>query len=387
MALDYQKVREQIQKLGEAAPQRERQLQLLRDRADATLLSWAEDGSKLRSKIERAAETNRFLICAMPTEELLNLSVSLPESPQNAHIIAADGSQINPDWHSEVEYCLVNVGAIEIEYGTGKPPQPVIQSEMFYHDALYTEHGSITDALVSLIRDQSEREMLARLAEESQSNGEVITLTDGPIELWGGNQPSAEFTTRFKMYLGALGRLQKMNATTAGYVDNPRSDLVVRMLEIAVLADDELDKAGDERSLRGVRDKDIFFALLAPGARSALFGIQSKSAQDYKEELALHFFYLNVSLRANKKWIVRVEVPAWVANDENKLNTLHAVLVDQCQILANKPFPYLLHRAHETAIVTREEKQQVDQMIMIELRNRGVEVKDKSNKQFHKDNK
>lgn len=387
MALDYQKVREQIRKLGEAAPQRERQLQLLRDRADATLTSWAEDGEKLRSKIERAAETNRFLSCAMPTEEALNLSVPLPEITENAHIIAADGSQINPDWHSEVEYCLVNVGAIEIEYGTGKPPQPVIQSEMFYHDALYTEHGSITEALVALIRDQSEREMLARLAEESKSDGEVITLTDGPIELWGGNQPSAEFTKRFEMYMGALSRLQKVNATTAGYVDNPRSDLVVRMLEIAVLADDELNKAGHERSLRGVRDKDIFFALLEPGARSALFGIQSKSAQDYKEELALHFFYLNVSLRPNKKWIVRVEVPAWVAEDENKLNTLHAVLVDQCQILANKPFPYLLHRAHETAIVTREEKQQVDQMIMIELRNRGVEVKDKSNKQFHKDNK
>jgi len=64
---------------------------------------------------------------------------------------------------------------------------------------------------------------------------------------------------------------------------------------------------------------------------------------------------------------------------------LHAVLVDQCQVMGNAPYPYILHRAHETALVSRDEKEQVEQMIQIELRNRGVTVGRKSPKQVHKD--
>ena len=82
---------------------------------------------------------------------------------------------------------------------------------------------------------------------------------------------------------------------------------------------------------------------------------------------------------------MRVEVPAWVAEDKKLLNDLHAVLVDQCQAISNRPYPYLLHRAHETAVVTRDEKEQVDTMISLELRNRGLKPGFKSGKQYHKD--
>jgi hypothetical protein len=67
------------------------------------------------------------------------------------------------------------------------------------------------------------------------------------------------------------------------------------------------------------------------------------------------------------------------------LDTLHAVLVSQCRILGSRPYPYLLHRAHEVALVSLDEKDQVISMIMQELRKRGVEVGEKSNKQANKD--
>jgi hypothetical protein len=97
----------------------------------------------------------------------------------------------------------------------------------------------------------------------------------------------------------------------------------------------------------------------------------------------LHFFYLNVG-RDEHPYLVRVEIPIWVARDRQMLDNLHAVLVQQCRILGSRPYPYLLHRAHEAAVVTLEEKDQVTQMIALELRRRGVEVGEISHKQSAK---
>jgi hypothetical protein len=53
--------------------------------------------------------------------------------------------------------------------------------------------------------------------------------------------------------------------------------------------------------------------------------------------------------------------------------------------MGSKPYPYLLHRAHEVAVVKLEEKQQVEQMLVMELRRNEEEVGDGSNKQSAKD--
>jgi hypothetical protein len=67
------------------------------------------------------------------------------------------------------------------------------------------------------------------------------------------------------------------------------------------------------------------------------------------------------------------------------LDLLHGVLVEQCRMMGSKPYPYLLHRAHETAVVKMEEKQQIEQMLAMELRNHGEKMDDGSYKQSAKD--
>jgi hypothetical protein len=108
--------------------------------------------------------------------------------------------------------------------------------------------------------------------------------------------------------------------------------------------------------------------------------LQSRSASGYTGDLALHFFYLKVGEKA----VARVEIPAWVAGDPLQLDLLQAVLIGQCQLMGSRPYPYLLHRAHEAAVVSMEEKEQVTQMILHELISRGVEIDDISNKQAQK---
>jgi hypothetical protein len=158
----------------------------------------------------------------------------------------------------------------------------------------------------------------------------------------------------------------------------------VRLLEVGSLPEDQLSKMRETFPLRGVLDRDLFRDLLKPGERSAIFAIQSISAKNYPGSLELHFFYINVG-RSGHPWLARVEVPAWVVSTPGMLDNLHAILVQQCQVLGNRPYPYLLHRAHEAALVTWQDRQQVAAMIEMELRKQGVEVGEASQKQALKE--
>jgi hypothetical protein len=84
-------------------------------------------------------------------------------------------------------------------------------------------------------------------------------------------------------------------------------------------------------------------------------------------------------------WLVRVEVPRWVAEDTDKLNLLQLALVQQCRVMGSRPYPYILHRAHEIAVVKFDERRQVEQMLELELRRAGSELETGSNKQSAKD--
>jgi hypothetical protein len=160
----------------------------------------------------------------------------------------------------------------------------------------------------------------------------------------------------------------------------------VRLLEIATLPEDQMGQAGRSyRPFLGVVDADLFSSLLGSCQRSAIFGIQSRTLHKYPPDLALHFFYLNVSQDGEQPYPVRVEIPAWVAKDDKMVNDLHAVLIQQCRILGRRAYPYLLHRSHELALVTQEEKKQVETMIAHEMERRGFPISEGSHKQAAKD--
>ena len=383
MALDFQQVRQQIQALTDAAPESAEKLRKLRDLAEKLLTENALNLEYLRDKALQAAALDPYFRSALPTDEALNESFELPELPARATVIAADGSQINPDRHMGIDYCLVNVGAILMVLNDPNPPVTSIQSKLFYGEEVF----SMQEKIVALIRDMREREILAELAVDV--DGPVITFTDGPVELWGREVSLAaseeqEEKNYFDRYLKALHDLYNLQAATAGYVDKPRSDLLVRLLEIAP-DNKSVKDAGKNRWLTGILDTEILTPWIGPGERSAIFEIQSRSSKRYQSQFALHFFYLNVSLNEDKPMLARVEIPAWVAQSAVMVDALHAVLVQQCQVVPTRTYPYLLTRADETAVVTRDEKTQVDNMIAQQLRQRGLDVDQKSHKQLSKE--
>lgn len=387
MSLDFQQVRQQVSAMGERAPRRVKELRKKRQDANEVLEHYAPELEGLQAKVDLAISANKYLRCALPKEAPLNHRGATPEIPDSVTLLAADGSQINPDRHAAVDYCLVNVGAIQMRQSASEPPATYVHTQLYFDDQMYTPAGRITERMVALMRDLRERVLLAELAQALDPP--IITLTDGPLELWVGREgdlDAREYEVRFKEYLAALRTLCGRGASTAGYVDRPRGDLVVRLLEIARLPRDQIERAGrDYRPFLGVTDVDLFYNRLEPGERSAVYGIQSRNADQYTAELALHFFYLNVGRDGDHPYPVRVEIPAWVALNEEMLNGLHAVLVQQCQILGTRTYPYLLHRSHEVAVVTQDEKSQLENMIALEMHRKGIRVEDSSHKQATKD--
>ena len=277
----------------------------------------------------------------------------LPAS-NSATLLAADGSQILPDRHAAVQYSLVNVGAIAMQSGSGETPEVFTDSHLLFGDELFTETGLVTGEAIEQRRDIAERRKLLELAPDYPAP--VLALTDGPVELWGAKGAGEDdYRKNLEIHKSILSQLQAKGVTVAGYVDKPGADLVIRTLEIAQLStDEEFKDIRKLHSLRGVTDRWLY-SFLPGGHRSAVFGLQSGSRAHYTGDLALHFFYLNVG-DTQHPWLVRVEIPKWVADDAEKLNLLHAALLEQCKIMGAKPYPYILQRAHEIAVVKFEEK-------------------------------
>lgn len=384
MPVNFQQALHQIREMGKQLPLQEEEMRRKRELANSLFVQYAMELDTLDQLVERASAENPSLRCAAPFTETLNQTFAAPPLEPGYTLLAADGSQINPDRHGMVEFGAINVGAICMQPGRGLAPEELVRSQLMFHNELFTPSGTpLTDDVVALMRDLAERQELVNLARSV--SGAVVALTDGPLELFGDPKSKRELDEEFQKYVRVLGELADLNVAAGGYVDRPRSDLVIRLLELVLLErGGHLSKAGEEHPLQWVTDAILFLSLLKPGERSAVFKIHSSSGKRFTDRLALHFFYLNVG-REGHPYLSRVEVPRWVAENEGLLNLLHACLLAQAHHLGARPYPYILHRAHEIAVISFDEHRQLENMIVAELHRQGIDVDDRSNKQIAKD--
>lgn len=85
------------------------------------------------------------------------------------------------------------------------------------------------------------------------------------------------------------------------------------------------------------------------------------------ENYEIAYFYLKVS-SGYQNTIARVDIPMWVARDRKKVDELHALIYSQSAMQGRNPYPYVLTRADELAVVTGKDKAKLEEMIRLEWR-------------------
>ena len=90
------------------------------------------------------------------------------------------------------------------------------------------ELGELGEDLVSLKRDVEEIHVLADF--RNDGGLQVIALRDGALELFHQPRSDADFNRAFGMYQASLVDLHNKSVIIAGFIDQPRASMVVKML-------------------------------------------------------------------------------------------------------------------------------------------------------------
>jgi len=309
-----------------------------------------------------------------------------PPIPTEFTIIATDGSHIDVDRHKSARCFLINIGTVILHYGAS--PNAALDSFPCLYsgdeDLVIVPTGvkgreqPIEGTLLGIKRSVDECHQLAELAAELPQNRLTLALLDGSLILWG-LEAYPEFVTEAlldKGFLGYLDDMRRLNngkkLALASYISFPRSTDVVNALRVALCPHDPADcdhycppnRARECDTVAGVQDRELFSNLLGQGERSAIFTSQSSIVQKHYGVHQVYFFYIKVDDE-----IARVEIPQWVAMDENLLNLVHTLVLDQCQ--RGHGYPVALSEAHEKAVVTgvdREEFWQLVESFLVEER-------------------
>lgn len=380
MPVNYQQIHNQVKAMGEQAQRHQEHLNARLKKVIEKFHGYSNELDALKTLLEAASKERPGYRCAVPGKDSLKAVFDPPAGMIPHVLLTADGSQITPSHHDTIEFGVINTGIFRFKIG--EIPQEFTISDLLYFEDIEKSGGLVTEEYISLARDLKERQFLVKAAGEIP--GTVVTLTDGPLEIYGEPKADRDFDRLFTEYLESLRLHASRSTIVAGYVDKPRADLIVRLVELTINDEKETSKEGKDRPFAGVTDSDLFIGILKPGQRSGIFGIQSRSSVKFTDEIALNFFYLN-SGTENNPALARVEIPAWVAQKRESIDLLHACLLLQNQLMGNRPYPYALHRAHEIAVVTYQEKEQISDMIAQEYLKHGIVVPGKSNKQSAKD--
>jgi hypothetical protein len=378
MSLDLTKVAAQVgsmvARLKAGGEERQKRLQNALD----VLQDKSLDLDKLGKKIEASKGKTTWLVAGLV--DGLSLCYPSPPLPPDFFVIATDGSNIDVDRHKSTRCYLINIGSVVLRYG-GQPEALLNSFPSLYfgdEDLVIAPDGAkgreqpVEGTLLGIKRGVDECRELAKIAAELPTDSPALALLDGSLILWGlAGQAYPDFVTEALLHKGFLSCLEEMrklnkdrHLAPASYISFPRSTDVVNALRVALCPHDIIDtdrlckecQSRDCDKVDGVRDRDLFSSILAPGERSALFTSQSKIVKDHYGGHWVYFFYIRVDDE-----IARVEVPQWAARDENLLNLTHALVLDQCR--RGQGYPVALSEAHEQAVVTGADKESFWQLV------------------------
>ena len=375
MSLDLTKVAAQISGMvaGLKAGDEERRKRL--SYALGVLRDKSIDLDQLRKRIEDSQRKTTWLVAGLV--DGLDQCYKPPPLPSEFTVIATDGSNIDVDRHRSPRCYLINIGAAVLGYGA--QPRATLDSfpQLYFGDeelVITSDKGRgqpVEGVLLGIKRAVEETKALASLAAELPPNSSTLALLDGSLILWN-LEAYPEFVTEVllnKGFIPCLEKIRELKIALASYISFPRSTDVVNSLRVAICPYEAPDcdrycpnKEKGCDKVAGVRDRELFIELLGQGERAVLFTSQSSIVQKHYGEHRVYFFYLRLDGE-----IARLEIPQWVAEDEDLLNLTHSLVLDQCR--RGHGYPVALAEAHEKAVVTaadREEFWRVVESLMVE---------------------
>ena len=343
--------------------------------------------------IQQQWQNRLFFNTSIPVEPLdTRIDIAAPPSQQT--VLATDGSQIAPS-HHEIAYCyLINIGRVMIHYGQNLHPLLDSIPEVFYQqEDLYISRqwGISTEEWLGYRRAVSEATVLAELGcnwvnppfgfEElepksiaSSPRVPTLAMVDGSLVYWFLEQLPTEARERIlNPILAAWEELRQAGIPIVGYLSSSRSIDNLNLLRLLTCPHDTPDcptHCGDAAKLpcqqfEGVRDTTLWNTQLSPGQRSCWWQSTAKILDWYDDSHKVYFCYLHVGTE-----IARVEVPAWVAQDEKLSSTALSLIVAQ----VNKGFgyPVALAEAHNQAVVRGADRSSFFALLEQELVKTGI---------------
>ncbi|MCL4262539.1 MAG: DNA double-strand break repair nuclease NurA [Anaerolineae bacterium] len=380
MTLEFERLTTELTQMAQVTAERLGQREAARDVSQALLDRYATDWTAVRQALAEANEKAdpKFYRSARPLNqtEPLNAAINPPAPPARATIIAADGSQIRPDRHAAYLYYLINIGGVVYHHGSGQAPDQFSIPTLHYPQADGREDKfDDTGGTVSIERDLAEIGMLAQKAEEYQTAvSPILAILDQRLLYWPIGPAGVAENAAVTEWGESMSQIHRAGALLAGYIDRPATGYVTTLLRsLQALDEPDFDwkSLGRREVSWGLTDVHLFSQLLGPGQRSKVFVTVSEpnhkfAAQDQANEVC--FFYLNPGTHGRQ--IARVDIPLWVAQEEEMVTAVHALVVDQCQILGD--YPYVLARADETAVVTYRDQEQLNFMIDLIMERYGI---------------
>lgn len=318
--------------------------------------------------------------------EPLNRAVAPPVAPSQLSVAATDGSQIFPDRHDISPCFLINVGQVLLHYGTGERPLLTSSPRLFYKDSdLFQTYGerrvAMNRDMVGIKRGLLELTDLKLLAAASHDEGhETVALCDGSLIAWDiEGRPKGFRQAYLSQTLLCLDELRRRRIPLIGYISRPGSNEVINALRLGLgtnaassrwaEGDRRLREVGDnsESQIEGVADALLMSrVLLQPGERSSMFASTSPILAEYGDH-GVCFFYLNAGTE-----VVRIEIPKWVAEDESRLELVHATVFDQ--VGKGDGYPVSLTEAHERAVVRGRDREVFCRFLKQSLVKSGLKV-------------
>ena len=296
------------------------------------------------------------------------------------------------DRHLPVPCYLLNLGGCVLTYGAqpdaqffSRPHLAAEPDELYLSDPERpTDEEQVTGNLLGLYRTVRELERLAEVVRDCPADLPTLALVDGTLVLWGlAGQSYRPFIRQFIIDEGCCPPW----SSSASWLGNagspwPPTSPCPGVTEVAnairrCLCPNELshcrESCSNRRSdrvpcsnLHLFLDRDLFGELLEPGQRSPLYRTNSSVPREYYgERQQVYFYYLNAG-----EEIARVEVPQWVAEDEDLLSLGHTLIVEQCR--KGQGYPVVISEAHEQAVVSGRDRQLFKQLVAETLERQGL---------------